>query len=70
MIDYKTEHRCLLCEVAAGRHHLYTRPGRTVQALILAGFLTKHTTYDSAGAAQTLLQLTPAGHRYLGGLWY
>ncbi|MFF7710220.1 hypothetical protein [Pseudomonas sp. NPDC007930] len=70
MFDYKTEHRCLLCEVAAGRERVYTRPNRTVQALILAGFLASETTYDSAGQRLTVVELTPAGHRYLGGLWY
>ncbi|UFH50995.1 hypothetical protein [Pseudomonas sp. KNUC1026] len=70
MIDYRTEHRCLLSEVASKRLWVRSRPGRTVQALILAGFLTLEQTADSAGEPQRYLQLTAAGHRYLGGLWY
>ncbi|WP_125483353.1 MULTISPECIES: hypothetical protein [unclassified Pseudomonas] len=70
MIDYRTEHRCLLCEVASKRLWVRARPGRTVQALILAGFLTIEEAADSVGTPQRYLQLTAAGHRYLGGLWY
>ncbi|WP_437879704.1 hypothetical protein [Pseudomonas sp. LRF_L74] len=69
MIDYQSEHRCLLQEVASGQH-VHTRPARTIRALLLTGFLTVQKTTDENGKVHSELQLTPVGHRYLAGLWH
>lgn len=70
MIDYKTEHRCLLSTIAAGAVHITGRPSQTVTALILAGFLADEKRFDPEGVVLHRVTLTAAGHRLLGGLWF
>lgn len=69
MIDYKKAHRCLLADLTSGESQ-YGYRSPTVQALILAGFIQCKKTMLPDGQLSVSLSLTPAGHRYLEGLWH
>lgn len=69
MTDYKKEHRGLLTHINSGDYHFKGNEAGTVQALLLAGFLTRDGAARSTDTALLTLELTAAGHRYLAGLW-
>jgi hypothetical protein len=70
MIDYQNTHRCLLTDVASGDITNRGKSSQTVQALLLAGFLSSKKTCHADGSVVLTLTLTPVGHRYLAGLWH
>lgn len=69
--DYKKAHQSLLSHIDKGDlTYNRFRETRTVRALILAGFLSREKISQPDGSMVVKLELTEAGHRYLGGLWY
>ncbi|MFJ3481767.1 hypothetical protein ACIPL1_00130 [Pseudomonas sp. NPDC090202] len=66
MIDQRTSHRCLLADIASGEDLYSGTPNRTLQTLLLIGFVTRQPSPDHSFCH---LALTEAGHRYLAGLW-
>lgn len=65
MIDSRTNHRCLLSDIAFGDWNHRGKLSHDLQMLRLIGFIECQPVKGQG----VRLALTPAGHRYLAGLW-